>query len=53
MYPHKVTDAWKKKVSSERRCEAKEEAVSNTWSVSVKVRFMQGFPTAVFVDRLF
>ena len=47
---HKVTDAWEKKVSSERRCEAKEEAVSNTLSVLVKVGFLQRIPTVV---RLF
>ena len=50
MCTHKMTDAWEKKVSSERRCEAKEEAVSNTLSVLVKVGFVQGITTGV---RLF
>ena len=40
-------------MSSERECEAKEEAVSYTLSVLMKVRFVQRVPTAVFVDRLF
>ena len=50
MSTHKMTDAREKKVSSERRCEAKEEAVSNTLSVLMKVGFVQGITTVV---RLF
>ena len=48
-----MTDAWKEKMSSKRECEAEEEAVSDTLSVLMKVRFVQRVPAAVFVDRLF
>ena len=48
-----MTHAGKKKMSSERECEAEEEAVSDTLSVLMKVRIVQRVPTAVFVHRLF
>ena len=48
-----MTHARKKKMSSERDREAKEEAVSYTLSVLMRVRLVQRVPTAVFGDRLF